>query len=118
MRMIIIDAIKKTVAEEVVVGPTLAFLQKNCGGTVDLIRMPGNLDLWVNDEFLINGTNDFFTIDGLRQWVGGVAVLASSNDEGDTIGLPDSITLDFIKELVKFGQRVEITRGTNVQQES
>lgn len=100
IRVIVIDALKREVREEQVKGKTLKFLQKTCGGYVDLVRITDYADLWVKDEGLIDGTQEFFTIGGVVQPLAGSGVLASSDEDGNTIGT--DIPLDIVKDMVGF----------------
>lgn len=100
MRVIVIDAVKREVREEQISGPTLAFLQKVCGGYVDIVRLLEGADLWVSDEGLINGTQEFFTIDGFPQPLAGSAVLAGNDGSGETTGT--DIDVELVREMVGF----------------
>lgn len=90
-------------------GDTLDMLHDKCGGWVDVIRMyevpgVGSLDLWVNDESLINGMEPNRAATRVlwaaspahmlaRYIVHGPAVLALSTTEGETV----SVTRDIVQ---------------------
>lgn len=90
-------------------GDTLDMLHDKCGGWVDVIRMVddpgvGCLDLWVNDESLINGMEPNRAATRVlwaasprhlfsKYIVHGPAVLALSTAEGETV----SVTRDIVR---------------------
>jgi hypothetical protein len=108
MRMVRIDAKFKEVYEVYCPkGDTLSFLQKHAagGGTVDLVRLPQKMDLWVDDEGLLKNPEYFYMIEGCPAPLAADGLLASSDNEGETIALPASITLEEIRGKVKWHSR-------------
>jgi hypothetical protein len=65
---------------------SLSAMQKVVGGYLDCVRV-GGLDLWVNDEGLLEGLPFNRMIEGVA--LVGPILVAGSNEEGDTIGLTD-----------------------------
>ncbi len=81
-------------------GGILAYLQEAVDGSVDVIALTPDLDMWVNDEFLVNGMspNPLATaIARLAGWTGhqvcGPVVLTGGVDEvGNTQSLDPTLT--------------------------
>lgn len=69
------------------IGNNLDAMQGVVGGYIELVPVNG-LDLWVNEEGLLIGL-PFNRMIGGTPMVGTILV-ASSNEEGDTIGLTDA----------------------------
>jgi len=67
--------------------PTLEAMQEVVGGYVELVRV-GDLDLWVNEEGILEGLPLNRVIVGMP--LVGPILVASSNEEGDTVGLTDT----------------------------
>lgn len=70
-------------------GETLPALQALVGGLVDVVNLGRDVDMWVNDEGRYTQPLNLGASLTARQPIYGVAVLAGSNDEGETISLPD-----------------------------
>ncbi|MEY1672628.1 DUF3846 domain-containing protein [Gordonia sp. ABKF26] len=73
-------------------GDTLSMLQAGVGGYVDVVRLPGGIDMWVGDEAaytqpvnawasVLNGI-----LDG-QPVIWGPVVFASSTEDGETVSL-------------------------------
>lgn len=70
--------------------PTLAALQRLVGGYVDVVRLDDGLDLWVNDEGLLQGLPVNVVATALAQTpLVGAAVIARSDQDGETLGVTD-----------------------------
>ncbi len=73
-------------------GDTLSMLQAGVGGYVDVVRLPGGIDMWVGDEAAytqpVNAwaslLNDLL---GGQPVIWGPVVFASSTADGDTVSL-------------------------------
>lgn len=105
MRSIEINSKLRTIKESSFEGGSrgsLDYLQKCVDGTIDLVRVDAGVDLYVNDEGLINGTPDFFIFKGYHQPLAGNAVLVGSNDEGETVSLPKWVTVKWVQDRVEF----------------
>jgi len=124
MRFILIDPLLHTITN--VHHPddaeTYAVLSDAVRGGIDCIHLgddgPLHLDLWVNDECLMNIerlhskqfpdgeiTSGFFVLHnsvGPLNLVVGCAMLAASDDEGNTVGLPDHIVPQVMATFISF----------------
>lgn len=109
MRMLLIDVKACAVKEIFCEGETLKFLQEQVGGYVDCVRLGDGMDLWVNDEGMVNGTQEFFMLAGAHQPYAGNGVIASSNEEGETIGTNCSV--EAIEAVIHFTDRATLARG-------
>lgn len=100
-KAIFIDA-KKREIREVSLSPdqTLHALQKAVGGFIELVRVDDQNDLYVNEEGLINGTQEFFSFMGAHQPFAGNGVIIGVTVEGESCDT--TLTLDQIKGRVKF----------------
>jgi hypothetical protein len=108
MRVIVIDAKKFEVRS--VVAPdndesNLPFLRETLGcNMVELVRLNSKLDLWIDEEgsFANGGAPRYFVeIGGLTGLIAGSVVLAS-HDGPKMTGLPDEVTVAFVKARVQF----------------
>lgn len=75
-------------------------MQAVVGGLFDCVRLPNNIDMWVNDEGLILDLplNLRMYYQGeLYNMICGNAFFASTNDEGDTVALNDE-QIEFIQK--------------------
>lgn len=75
--------------------------QEFVGGNTDCISWPLNIDLWVNDEFLFNASDETLSLaivqkDSSVQQIYGNIFFASVNEEGDTVSLSEE-QLRYIK---------------------
>lgn len=74
-------------------GDTLRMLTAAVGGYVDVIALPGGIDMWVADEALIRGyeingaASHVIRVLGGEGTISGPVVFASSTAQGDTIAL-------------------------------
>ena len=112
MRCILIDPMLRTITEEVLP------VDKHNGSTlkamydildVRLVERIGlqNYDLWFDEEGLFNDDYSFFRYidkDTGNVWelAGRCVLLSVDYEEGETIALDDSITLEGVKSCVKF----------------
>lgn len=99
MRAILIDAVRKQV-REIEISGDLKSLQDCVEGYIELVRLDDKNDMYVNEEGLINGTQDFFTYHGAHQPFAGSAVIVGHNDEGETT--PTTLALKEVRDSVKF----------------
>lgn len=71
---------------------TLENMQEKVGGHLEVVELPNGIDLWLNEEGLLEqlSVNVLTVADGqvLHTIVGNV-FFAGHNDEGETIGLTD-----------------------------
>lgn len=104
MRAIVIDALKREVREEQISGD-LESLQKAVGGMIELVYIDDEHDMFVNEEGLINGTQEFFTYHGGHQPFAGSAVIVRHNAEGETTAA--TMSLADVIERVSFLTRAE-----------
>lgn len=79
----------------------LAAQQNFVQGNLDCIRLPLNIDLWVNDEFSVLATNETLTVcilqkDKTVQHIFGNVFLASCDQNGRTVSLSKE-QLEWIK---------------------
>lgn len=69
----------------------LSEMQEIVGGYVDVIRLPGKIDCWVNDSGLIDGLPINFYLTNkkgkIMQPVAGDVIFASYDEEGETNSL-------------------------------
>lgn len=79
--------------------PTLKFLRDTIGCQyVDVLRLSDSVDCWIDDEGLLNGSepNVFGSLlAGTDQVIHGTMLFASTNSDGDTVGLPNSVLRAF-----------------------
>jgi hypothetical protein len=66
---------------------TLAGLQRLVDGNIELVRLDDGVDLWVNEEFLMNGMLPNRLVG--RTVMHGPMVLTRHNDEGETTSILD-----------------------------
>ena len=69
---------------------TLENMQKKVGGYLEVVRFPLGIDMWVNDEGLINGLPlNLVILKGGKviSHICGDVFFASADEEGETIGL-------------------------------
>lgn len=70
-------------------GSALAFLERQVGGMVDVIPDGGGIDFWCHDEGMSLGLTVNPTASQiLGRIVCGPVVIASADEEGNTVGLP------------------------------
>ena len=70
----------------------LEYLQKKVDGYIDIVRLPNNIDLVINDEALLidNPQPNFrLFLNGYQHDIYGPVAFTSYNDDGDSIGLSD-----------------------------
>lgn len=105
-------------------GDTLPMLQDKCGGWVDVICMldlhgVGCLDLWVNDESLINGMEPNKAATRVlwvasprhmlaRYIVHGPAVLALNDTEGETVSVTRELVEVFTDTIGLYVDEVQL----------
>lgn len=88
MKVIICRVGEEPVIEDI--NHSLENMQVIVNGQFDCISLADDIDLWCNDEFLYNGStpNRFVkTLYGGEISINGTFFLASSNEDGETIGL-------------------------------
>ena len=64
-------------------------MQKLVGGLIELVRLQDGVDLWINEEGLLNGLAENRWVEELGHPVGGDFFLARSDRHGNTVGLTD-----------------------------
>ncbi|MEY1672631.1 DUF3846 domain-containing protein [Gordonia sp. ABKF26] len=82
-------AVSQVIAEG---GDTLSMLQAGVGGYVDVVRLPGGIDMWVGDEAAYTQPVNAWAsvLNGIlhgQPVIWGPVVFASSTDAGDTVSL-------------------------------
>jgi hypothetical protein len=107
VRVVVIDAKNRRVYEEFISRPVLPDLQRLAanGGYIDLVRLTPKLDLYVDDEGLINGTKDMFLIHCYAQPLCGNGVIAGHDGEGATIST--DVRVEDVAKTVAFISREE-----------
>lgn len=108
MLFIIIDAEKREVVEYSVVGKTLDTMQKIVGGYIErAYEINDTNEIYVNEDGLLTGENNFFTYEGAHQpFAGNGVIVGVDYDDGDTIGT--TMTVEEVRKKVRFMTRQDI----------
>lgn len=81
---------------------SLDYLQQTVEGLVDVVSLNHNIDIWVNDEGLLQGLEPTIALvrnqEVLSLLVGNI-VVASTNDEGETLPLTDE-QVELFKKMI------------------
>lgn len=104
MKAIVIDSKLQNV-HEVDIDGKLESLQSAVGGYIELVELGGAEDLYVNEEGLINGTQEFFIFSGAHQPFAGNGIIIGSDGEGGQVST--LLTVEYVKSKVKFVSAVE-----------
>lgn len=101
-RAIIIDAHKREVREDEFPDKgSLESLQKAVEGYIELVRIRPDVELYVNEEGLMQTPQDFFTFDGYPQPLAGNGVIFGGK-------FAKHATLDEVRAKVKFVSLAEV----------
>lgn len=101
MRAIFIDAKARAVTEIQTTGELEDMYRLIACRTVELIQLLRDLDLWIDEEGAINGTDHGFAFRGSRHpFFYGNGLLLSHDGDGDCVACP--VTLEWAKGRVKF----------------
>jgi len=104
---ILINSTTRTVSEYISGDDTLTYMQKAVGGYIEAAFSPNEKnDIFVDEEGLLKGYDDFFTYDGAHQPFAGNGIVTGVNDDGDTIST--SLTLEEVTKKVKFYTRQDL----------
>jgi len=97
---------------------TLENMQKRVkedGATLDVVRLDGDIDMWVDDEGLLNGSkpNLLMARNGeVIAQINGNVFFASADEEGETIGLTDEQKICVMHSIrISKGKRLDGTEG-------
>ena len=107
MKAIIIDAEKREVRETDISGD-LKSLQAAVGGYIELVRLDDANDLYVNEEGLLHGEQNFFEYQGAHQPFAGNGVIIGVTQEGATA--PATISAEAVRGRVVFISRANLAR--------
>lgn len=105
MKAIIIDATKRTITEVEVDGG-LDSLQKAVGGYIELVRLDEGEDLYVNEEGLLHGEQNFFIYSGAHQPFAGNGIIIGNKPDGGQKST--KMTVEEVTERVKFAHISEV----------
>jgi Domain of unknown function (DUF3846) len=110
MKAILIDSVNREV-KEIEIGKGIdemyKFLQCECFTVASYLDKEDAI--FVDDEGLMNGTDNFFTFEGAHQPFAGNGLIMGCDDEGESEDC--KISFDEVKEKVKFYDRYELSLG-------
>lgn len=96
MNTVLVVTTEGDIAEESLPADSLSFLQEQVHGLVDVVRLPGGIDMWVNDEGMFTLEANLLAtqlatllLGEWRQRFHGPAVFTSSDNEGRTVPLSE-----------------------------
>lgn len=85
------------------------------GATLDVVRLAGDITMWVDDEGLLNDSPPNLIlvngVDIVAQIHGNVFFTGVDYTEGDTIGLDDKQQNAIFKSIIKLGHMIETEAG-------
>lgn len=111
MRGILIDPFAKTITETTVekgLQPIYDAIKADC---FDVVGLPREDALYVDDEGLFKRGQDFFAIGGYRSPIAGRALILGTNDEGESVDAKCS--LDWVRGRVRWLQPAEVVEMHN-----
>ncbi len=101
MKFIVIDSEKREVREEEVEKDTLAQMQRIVGGLIERAHtIDDDNEIFVDEEGLLKGKQDFFLIYGAHQPFAGNGVIVGIDKKGNTIG--SNLNVDQVRRSVQF----------------
>lgn len=98
MRVIFIDVTEKEVRELDIAGG-LESLQELVDGYIELVRLSETSDLYVNEEGMINGTQEFFWLSGFQPYAGSGVIIGNNGSGGQ---VSTDLKLEDVKSNVSF----------------
>lgn len=113
MRAIVIDAKKQEVREEEFDGEgvrsVLDYLHEKVADCVTVVHIEKGEDVWVDDEGLINGTQEFFEYPTYNQPLGGNGVILGTDRHGNSIST--KLSVEEVRAKVKFLTIEDVLEG-------
>lgn len=101
MRTYLIDPHKKEVTEIDYDGDFKKIYTLIKANTFDVVRWASNVDIFIDDEGLLHGEQEFFALHNAPQRAyAGYGLVTGTDDEGETIACP--WTLERVRSLVTF----------------
>lgn len=108
MKAILIDSANREVRELEVDGK-LEGLQKLVGGYIELVRLSAEEDLYVNEEGLLHGEQNFFQLNGYAQPLAGNGVVVGNDGDGGQVST--RFTVEYVSGRVRFMDVSEAARA-------